>query len=89
MVDIPRIEFFAQHRYRENWPFVDGYELIAGWYRGKYAGRRGRCQLPGMGSRHPFMFLFCVVVVAVDFRFLFNRNDFDSQIENMGHNVKL
>jgi rubredoxin len=24
MVDIPRINFFAQHRYRENWPFMDG-----------------------------------------------------------------
>jgi hypothetical protein len=27
MVDIPRIKFFAQHRYRENWPFMDGHEL--------------------------------------------------------------
>jgi ATP-dependent Clp protease adaptor protein ClpS len=24
MVDIPRIKFFAQRRYRANWPFVDG-----------------------------------------------------------------
>jgi len=25
MVDIPRIKFFAQRRYRENWPFIDGH----------------------------------------------------------------
>jgi hypothetical protein len=24
-VDIPRIKFFAQRRYRANWPFVDGH----------------------------------------------------------------
>jgi tRNA pseudouridine55 synthase len=29
MVDIPRIKFFAQHRYRANWPFLDGHELVA------------------------------------------------------------
>jgi hypothetical protein len=29
MVDIPRIKFFAQRRYRANWPFVDGHELGA------------------------------------------------------------
>jgi hypothetical protein len=23
--NIPRIKFFAQHRYRENWPFLDGH----------------------------------------------------------------
>jgi hypothetical protein len=28
MVDIPRIKFFAQHRYRANWPFVDGHKFI-------------------------------------------------------------
>jgi hypothetical protein len=27
MVDIPRIKFFAQRRYRANWPFVDGHQL--------------------------------------------------------------
>jgi len=27
MVDIPRIKFFAQHRYRANWTFVDGHYL--------------------------------------------------------------
>jgi hypothetical protein len=27
MVDIPRIKFFSQRRYRANWPFVDGHEL--------------------------------------------------------------
>jgi hypothetical protein len=35
MVDIPRIKFFAQRRYRANWPFVDGHELfilaVQGW----------------------------------------------------------
>jgi len=25
MVDIPRNPFFAQRRYRANWPFMDGY----------------------------------------------------------------
>jgi hypothetical protein len=25
MVDILRIKFFAQRRYRENWPFMDGH----------------------------------------------------------------
>jgi hypothetical protein len=25
MVDIPRIKFFMQHRYRSNWPFLDGH----------------------------------------------------------------
>jgi hypothetical protein len=25
MVDIPRIKFFAQQRYRANWPFLDGH----------------------------------------------------------------
>jgi len=25
MVDIPRIKFFAQRRYRANWPFLDGH----------------------------------------------------------------
>jgi len=24
-VDIPRIKFFAQRRYRANWPFMDGH----------------------------------------------------------------
>jgi len=28
MVDIPRIKFFGQRRYRANWPFVDGYYLV-------------------------------------------------------------
>jgi len=28
MVDIPRIKFFAQRRYRANWPFMDGRLLI-------------------------------------------------------------
>jgi hypothetical protein len=27
MVDIPRIIFFAQRRYRANWPFVDGHKF--------------------------------------------------------------
>jgi glycerol-3-phosphate O-acyltransferase len=27
MVDIPRIKFFVQRRYRANWPFVDGHQL--------------------------------------------------------------
>jgi hypothetical protein len=27
MVDIPRIKFLAQRRYRANWPFVDGHWL--------------------------------------------------------------
>jgi hypothetical protein len=26
MVDILRIQFFAQHRYRANWSFMDGHE---------------------------------------------------------------
>jgi prepilin-type processing-associated H-X9-DG protein len=25
MVDIPRIKFFAQRRYRANWSFLDGH----------------------------------------------------------------
>jgi hypothetical protein len=29
MVDIPRIKFFAQRRYRANWPVVDGHKLTA------------------------------------------------------------
>jgi hypothetical protein len=28
MVDIPRIKFFAQHRYRANLPFMDGHYLL-------------------------------------------------------------
>jgi hypothetical protein len=28
MVDIPRIKFFAQRRYRANWPFMDGHSLM-------------------------------------------------------------
>jgi hypothetical protein len=28
MVDIPRIKFFAQRRYRANWPFMDGHYLM-------------------------------------------------------------
>jgi hypothetical protein len=34
MVDIPRIKFFAQRRYRANWTFLDGHYLslgISGW----------------------------------------------------------
>jgi hypothetical protein len=27
MVDIPRIKFFVQRRYRANWPFLDGHYL--------------------------------------------------------------
>jgi hypothetical protein len=27
MVDIARIKFFAQRRYRANWPLVDGHKL--------------------------------------------------------------
>jgi hypothetical protein len=27
MVDIPRNPFFAQRRYRANWPFMDGHDL--------------------------------------------------------------
>jgi hypothetical protein len=27
MVDIPGIKFFAQRRYRTNWPFMDGHYL--------------------------------------------------------------
>jgi len=27
MGDIPRIKFFAQRRYRANWPFMDGHYL--------------------------------------------------------------
>jgi hypothetical protein len=27
MVDIPRIKFFAQRRYRANWSFLDGHEI--------------------------------------------------------------
>ena len=27
MVDLPRIKFFVQHRYRANWPFMDGHLL--------------------------------------------------------------
>jgi hypothetical protein len=27
MVDIPRIKFFVQRRYRTNWPFLDGHYL--------------------------------------------------------------
>jgi len=25
MADVQRIKFFAQHRYRANWPFLDGH----------------------------------------------------------------
>jgi hypothetical protein len=28
MVDIPRIKFFAQRRYRANWSFMDGHSLF-------------------------------------------------------------
>ncbi len=35
IVDIARIKFFAQHRYRANWPFMDGHELMIAIEKGQ------------------------------------------------------
>jgi hypothetical protein len=35
MVDIPRIKFFAQRRYRANWPFMDGHYLKSWTMKGR------------------------------------------------------